>query len=114
MESTKLILTESVGLPASLERTKKAESSSDLQKKQFAKDFESIFIGKLLEEMNKTIGEWGLEKDSASEQVDGIFGMYLARGIAEGGGFGLWKEIYKTMSGTEQKNTITELPDKKI
>jgi hypothetical protein len=64
--------------------------------------------------MGKTIGEWGMEKDGASEQAEGIFTMYLARNLAEQGGFGLWKEIYKSVTGAENKNTPVQLPDAKL
>ena len=69
---------------------------------QVAKDFESLFIGRLLEEMKKSIGEWGFEKDGASQQVQGIFWLYLARDIADQGGLGLWKQIYQLMTESEQ------------
>ncbi|MEJ2648354.1 MAG: hypothetical protein P8016_08120 [Sedimentisphaerales bacterium] len=51
--------------------------------------------------MKDTIGNWGFEKDSASEQVDGIFWLYLARDMADKGGLGLWKNIYDSMPGNK-------------
>ena len=113
MDSTKLILTGTVTPPIPLEQIKKIDNASESQKKQFAKDFESIFISKLLDEMKNTVGEWGFEKDSASEQVEGIFGLYLARDVANNGGFGMWKDIYKFLTDSGHKNTV-ELTDKKL
>ncbi len=82
------------------------EGKSDEEKKQIAKDFESVFVSKLLDEMKNSIGEWGFEKDGASEQVDGIFWMYLARDIADRGGFGLWKDVYKFLTNSDQTKAI--------
>ena len=87
------------GLNPAVEHLK--DSSND-RKVQAARDFESLFIGRLLEEMKKSIGDWGFEKDGASEQIQGIFWLYLARDIADQGGLGLWKQIYQLMTESEQ------------
>jgi Rod binding domain-containing protein len=84
----------------------KLDGKSEEEKKQIAKDFESVFVSKLLDEMKNSIGEWGFEKDGASEQVDGMFWMYLARDIADRGGFGLWKDIYKFLTNSDQTKAI--------
>ena len=109
-----LLLTNPVSPPSLLENLGKVDNILEGKKEQFAKDFESIFIHKLLEEMKNTIGEWGFEKDGAFEQVQGIFWMYLARDVAEQGGFGLWKDIYKSLTGLEAAETATESLDRKI
>ena len=117
MDASKLILTENVSLPTPLKDLnktslhKKINSASEDEKKQIAKDFESIFIDKLLNEMKDSIGEWGFEKDAASRQVQGIFWMYLARDIANKGGFGLWKDMYQLLTDAEQTNTAVESLD---
>jgi Rod binding domain-containing protein len=64
---------------------------------QAAKDFESLLIHKVLEEMKRTIGESGLLEDGTSQQVQDIFWFYLAGELANQGGLGLWKEIYRQM-----------------
>jgi Rod binding domain-containing protein len=101
-----LILTEPVPPPAQLAHIDKtnAASASEEKKKQISKDFESVLLNKLLDEMSKSIGNWGFEKDGASKQVQGIFWLYLARDIANNGGMGLWKDIYKSLSGSDQTN----------
>ena len=58
-----------------------------------AKSFESLLIGKLVETMQETVGQWGHEKDSAFGQIQGIFSHYLSDSIAEQGGIGLWKDL---------------------
>jgi Rod binding domain-containing protein len=86
----------------------------DSAKKKFAMEFESLFIEKLLSEMKNTIGEWGEEKDGAAQQTEGLFYMFLAKGLGQQGGMGLWKDIYKSLqSGNERNNTNTVL-DRKI
>jgi len=108
MDNSNMILTGSVSPPTPLEVLKKPDSVSEQRKKEFAKNFESIFIHKLLDEMKNTIGEWGLEKDGTSKQVDGIFWTYLARDIGDNGGFGLWKDIYASLSNQEGAGSATE------
>ena len=66
-----------------------------------AKDFESLFVHRLLEEMKTSIGGEGLLDDSAGEQVQGMFNFYLAQDIGSKGGFGLWKEIARQMKATQ-------------
>ena len=114
MDSANLILTGAVSPPAPLEQIKNIDTTCEAKKKQFAKDFESVFINKLLDEMKKTIGDWGDEKDGASKQIQGIFWLYLARDIADNGGFGMWKDIYKSLNDSQNNNTTTELLNEKI
>ncbi len=121
MDADNLFLTQPVSSPVMLEHltgtpvSKKVaeyepgeiEGLSEEKKKQIAKDFESVLIGKLLDEMKNTIGDWGFEKDGASKQVQGIFWLYLAQDIANNGGFGLWKDIYKFLTNADQTSTTT-------
>jgi Rod binding domain-containing protein len=103
MDSTQLISTGIVPPQVQLENLNKFDALQDEKKKQSAKDFESVFIYKLLEEMKDTIGDWGFEKDEASGQVQGIFWLYLARDIAGNGGFGLWKDVYQRLTDANKK-----------
>ncbi|MHC4636995.1 MAG: hypothetical protein ACYTBP_06670 [Planctomycetota bacterium] len=103
MDSMNLLLTEPVAQPNPLQNLKNVINDDDEQKKiKFAKDFESVFVNKLLDEMRKTVGDWGFEKDGTSKQIDGLFSMFLAQDISNNGGLGLWKEIYKSLSDQEQ------------
>ncbi len=108
MDSAKLILTKAVSPPVPLENLTKIDGISDEKKKQVAKDFESVFINKLLDEMENTIGEWGFEKDGASKQIQGIFSLYLSQHIANNNGLGLWKDIYQFLTDLGQAKTTTE------
>jgi Rod binding domain-containing protein len=107
MDSAKLILTEPVLPPVPLEnlRQSELENLSDEKRKQTAKDFESVLINKMLDEMKNTIGSWGFEKDGPSEQIQGIFWLYLARDVGNNGGIGLWKDIYQFMTNADHSNT---------
>ena len=101
-EISGLLLTEAAPLPASLENAEKKSPSSVARQVEAVKDFESVFITKLLDAMETTIGDWGLEKDSTSKQVRGIFSIYLGRYLGRSGGFGMWKDIYKSLTGAEE------------
>ena len=116
MDSTKLILTEPVSSPSMLEQLgqSKLKGLSDEKKKQVAKDFESVLLDKLLNEMKNSITDWGLEKDAAAKQTEGIFWLYLGRDIANNGGLGLWKDIYKYLSNADQTNTVQQTVDDQI
>jgi Rod binding domain-containing protein len=114
MDSAKLILTEAVPPPRPLEDLNKIDGASEERKKQLAKDFESVFINKLLDAMRKTIGEWGFEKDETSKQIQGIFYLYLSRDVANKGGFGMWRDIYQFLTDADQTETTSELLDKNI
>jgi Rod binding domain-containing protein len=102
MDSTQSILIEIVPPTVQMEHSNKFDAIQEEKKKQTAKDFESVFIYKLLEEMKDTIGDWGLEKDEASSQVQGIFWLCLARDIANSGGFGLWKDVYQILNDSDR------------
>jgi len=122
MDSAKLILTGDVSPPTPLEfwgempfykKIAKWEAGeindmSEEKKKQVAKDFESVFINKLLDEMKNTIGEWGFEQDGVSKQIQGMFSIYLSEHIANNGGFGLWRDIYRFLTDLGQPKTTTE------
>jgi len=62
-----------------------------------AKDFESVLLHRVLEEMRKTVPDSELLDSPASDQMMGMFYMYLAQDTAQKGGFGLWKQIYQQM-----------------
>jgi len=107
MDSSKLILTEPFSPPMMLEHLNKSEFNNipEEKKKQIAKDFESVLLNKMLDQMKNTIGDWGFEKDGPSDQVQGIFWLYLARDIANNGGIGLWKDIHQYLTNADQSNT---------
>ncbi len=114
MDSAKLILADPVSLPMQLDRLSSIDTATEAKKKDFAKKFESIFIEKLMNEMKKTIGDWGMDKTEGEKQINGIFWLYLARNVSQNGGIGMWKDIYNQMNSMEQKNPQAESIDKKL
>jgi Rod binding domain-containing protein len=116
VDGANLILTESVRPPDQLGQLELSSpnSTSEEKKKQIAKDFESILLSKVFNEMQNTIGDWGFEKDGAFKQVQGIFYMFLARDVANNNGIGLWKNIYEFLSNSDHANTAENSSDVEI
>jgi Rod binding domain-containing protein len=113
MDSVQLILTQPVSPPSMLDNinTSNIDSVSDEKKKQIAKDFESVLLNKIFDEMKNTVVDWDSEEDGASEQIQGIFWLHLARDVADNGGVGLWEDIYKFIKNNNQTNIIENSPD---
>ncbi len=107
MDSAKLILTDPVSPPVLLDHLYKSDFNNipEEKKKQIAKDFESVLLNKMLDQMKNTIGNWGFEKDGPSNKVQGIFWMFLSRDIANNGGIGLWKDIHQFLTNADRANT---------
>ncbi len=63
-----------------------------------AKDFESVLLHKLMESMQRTIPDSGLLSSGITKQVQGMFWFYLAQEMADAGGVGLWKDVYRQMT----------------
>ena len=72
--------------------------AASLPAEQAAKDFESVFIFQLLEEMKRTIPDSGLLSSGPGKQIKDMFWYYLAQDMAKSGGFGMWKDIYNEMT----------------
>ncbi len=75
------------------QRNSRADSAE-----QTAKDFESILLYKLLNEMKATIPESGLLESPITKQVQDLFWYYLAQDISRQGGLGLWKDLHRQLS----------------
>ena len=106
MDSTKLTLSEVLSIPTLPGNASKVDGVSEQKKVQAAKDFESVLLGKLLDEMKNSIGDWGFEESSASKQMQGTFWLFLARHLANSGGLGLWTDIYKSLPTPEQNGKM--------
>lgn len=77
--------------------------SDNAKKMKVAKDFESILIGQLMNQMKETIGESGFLEDGSSKQIQDMFWSFMADEVGSKGGFGMWKNIYKSMSPDQQE-----------
>jgi hypothetical protein len=87
------------------------------EKKRIARDFESVLLTKLFDEVKESIGHWGLEEeeeDGASQQVHGLFWLYLAQDVADKGGFGMWQEIYQHFGDIEGAHAAGALVDREL
>jgi Rod binding domain-containing protein len=122
MDGTNLILTQPVLPPVPLDnisrtpevvngRSDRIDGVSEDKKSQVAKDFESVLLNKLMDEMKNTIGGWGFDEDGPCEQIQGIFWLYLARDMANSGGVGLWKDIYQFLTSADHTNTTINSVD---
>lgn len=102
MDISNAILTETVGRPDILPDLRGVDKASEQEKERLAKEFESLIIGRLMDDMDVSISSLGLEDDGASEQIKGIFNFCLAQHIGANGGFGFWKEIYESLQQMNQ------------
>jgi len=84
---------------------------SETKKQQVAKDFESVLITNLLNDVENAIGKWGFDEEEVSTQIKGIFSLFLGRALAAEGGFGFWKDIYQFLDSTNQTNPNSALVD---
>ncbi len=123
MDSVNLILTQPVGPPVALSGIAQlggdgskldVEDASDEKKRKIARDFESVLLTRLMDQMKETVGDWGFEKDESTGQVQGIFWLYLAQDVSRNGGMGLWKDIYKFMAGGNQTNAAEKSSDGRL
>ena len=87
-----------------LRQRKDGGAISDDKAEKIAKDFESVLLYKLMEQMQRTVGESGLLSSGISKQVKGIFWFYLAQEVADSGGLGLWKDIYRQITSSDQSS----------
>jgi len=94
----------SVDLINQTDKLKNVENPNLTEKKkqEAAKQFESVFLQKMLESMQKTVTDWDGDKTPVSKQINSLFTTYLARDMADKGGLGLWKDICR-FYGDRQK-----------
>lgn len=78
-----------------------AKEPEDQKSVKVAKDFEALFIKRVLSEMKNTVDESGFDEDAAGSQIRSLFYSYLAEDVANKGGFGLWKDVQALMNNGE-------------
>jgi Rod binding domain-containing protein len=71
---------------------------------QAARDFESVLLNQLMQEMSRTIPESGLVDSGTSKQIQSMFWSFLAEEVADNGGMGLWRDIQKYVTDPQQAN----------
>lgn len=113
MDIAKLTDSPSV-LTSAVEKNIPTKTADQTQKEKFAKEFESVLIGKLLDEMKNTIGQWGFEQDGAAQQVQGLFWMNLSQDLGQKGGMGIWKDIYQSLEGPADQLLTNDTMDESL
>ncbi|MFC1492099.1 rod-binding protein, partial [Nitrospinota bacterium] len=67
--------------------------------RQFSKDFESLFLQRLLKEMRKGIPKGGLmDKSMSMEWFEGMFDEAVSNEVSKGSGIGLSQVIYEQLT----------------
>ena len=93
-----MLLTTKVGAPS-------LADGDSRKTEQAAKDFEAVLLGKLMDEMDRTISRSGLLDSAATRQVQGMFWHYLSQEVADQGGLGLWKQLQRQLEANAQDPT---------
>ena len=125
MNSSDLLLTTPIASPAKLEtassagkagsiRPNNVQSADAKRTEKMAKDFESVMLTKVLDEMKNTIGNGLGEEEAGGEQIKGLFWLYLARDMAEKGGLGLWKDLNRFFNDMQKTNAPVQSLDEKL
>jgi Rod binding domain-containing protein len=91
-----------------------ATSTTDKRTMQAAKDFESVLLTKVLEGMQNTVSQFSTDEEAGSEQVKGMFTLFLARDMADKGGLGLWKDLNAFFKDMQKTNTTSQSVDEKL
>ncbi len=105
------------GLTANAGSVQSSDATSSTGKKteQAAKDFESVLLTKVLEGMENTVSQFSADdKEAGSEQVKGLFTLFLARDMADKGGLGLWKDLNAFFKDMQKTNTTSQSVDEKL
>ena len=72
------------------------DSEKDMEK--VARDFESVFVNKLLESMRKAVPKSGLLDSSALDMYQSMMDQEMAKNMSERKGIGLGEMVYKDLS----------------
>jgi len=89
-------------------------ASPGSQVEKSAKDFESVLLSKVFDEMKNTIGKWTEEEDVAADQVKGLFWLFLARDVGDKGGLGLWKDLSRFFTDMQKPNSPQQSLDENL
>jgi Rod binding domain-containing protein len=81
---------------------------------RLAKEFESILMTRLLDEMKNTVGNWDEDEDATSQQMQGIFWLHMAQHVGENGGIGLWKDILQAVNQDDPSTLIDPALDDRL
>jgi Rod binding domain-containing protein len=74
------------------------QGNADVQPEQLremANDFEAVLVGKLMDEMKRTVNESALFESPASRQINDMFWSYLSEEVGRSGSLGLADQLYQ-------------------
>ena len=77
------------------------DSEKDMEK--VARDFESVFVNKLLESMRKAVPKSGLLDSSALDMYQSMMDQEMAKNMSERKGMGLGEMVYKDLSRLDKE-----------
>jgi Rod binding domain-containing protein len=84
----------------------KSAAAEQEKLKKAAKDFESVMVHQVMNVMKDTVQKDEENEDSSSEQIQGLYWSFMAQAVGEGGGFGMWKDLYSTMAQQQKAGSI--------
>lgn len=71
---------------------------------EVCREFESIFLNMMLQQMRRTVPDGGLvEKSYARDLYESLQDEEVAKEMSKGGGIGLAQELYKQLSRTTKR-----------
>ena len=79
-------------------QSKFGQVDSEKEMEKVARDFESVFVNKLLESMRKAIPKSGLLDSSALDMYQSMMDQEMAKNMSERKGMGLGEMVYKDLS----------------
>ena len=83
-------------------------SGDEAKVRQFSKDFESLFVQRLLKEMRKSMPKGGLfEKSLSMEWFEDMFYESISKEVAKGKGIGMATVIYEQLTRTANENRLS-------
>ena len=79
-------------------QSKFGQVDSEKEMEKVARDFESVFVNKLLESMRKAVPKSGLLDSSALDMYQSMMDQEMAKNMSERKGMGLGEMVYKDLS----------------
>ena len=84
-------------------QSKFGQVDSEKEMEKVARDFESVFVNKLLESMRKAIPKSGLLDSSALDMYQSMMDQEMAKNMSERKGMGLGEMVYKDLSRLDKE-----------
>ena len=85
-------------LEGMLNQSKFGQIDSEKDMEKVARDFESVFVNKLLESMRKAVPKSGLLDSSALDMYQSLMDQEMAKKMSERKGMGLGEMVYRDLS----------------